>query len=140
MFKHIMVPVDLAHMETLEPTLAVVADMARYYDATITYVGITTGTPNSVARTPHEYEQKLEAFAQQQFVFCLQGFFQRLGIAVELVQPVDVEVVLLVKPGFIQHIKSLFGNVAVHQRHASNHPGEFCHKLVFEKSFAHLLR
>lgn len=65
MFQNIMVPVDLAHMKTLEPTLAVVADMARHYDASITYVGITTGTPSSVARTPEEYEQKLEAFAQQ---------------------------------------------------------------------------
>ncbi|WP_017430965.1 universal stress protein [Vreelandella jeotgali] len=65
MFQHIMVPVDLAHMDTLEPALGVVADMARHYDANITYVGITTGTPSSVARTPGEYEQKLEAFAQQ---------------------------------------------------------------------------
>ncbi|MGO1626051.1 MAG: hypothetical protein ACTHXI_02980 [Halomonadaceae bacterium] len=40
MFQHIMVPVDLAHMETLEPALQVVADMARHYDATITYIGI----------------------------------------------------------------------------------------------------
>jgi len=65
MFQHIMVPVDLAHMETLEPALQVVADMARYYDASITYVGITSNSPNSVARTPDEYQQKLEAFAQQ---------------------------------------------------------------------------
>ncbi len=65
MFQHIMVPVDLAHMETLEPALQVVADMARHYDATITYVGITSNSPSSVARTPEEYQQKLEAFARK---------------------------------------------------------------------------
>ncbi|MYL23208.1 universal stress protein [Vreelandella massiliensis] len=65
MFKHIMVPIDLAHIEVLEPSLDVVADMAKHYDAKITYVGVTSNTPNSVARTPDEYEQKLDAFAQK---------------------------------------------------------------------------
>ncbi|MCW4148865.1 MULTISPECIES: universal stress protein [Halomonadaceae] len=64
MFKNIMVPVDLAHLETLEPALSVVADMAKQYDAKITYVGVTANTPTSIARTPQEYEQKLDAFAQ----------------------------------------------------------------------------
>ncbi|WP_434986471.1 universal stress protein [Vreelandella zhaodongensis] len=64
MFKHIMVPVDLAHMSVLESSLDVVADMAKHYDASITYVGVTSSAPNSVARTPDEYQQKLEAFAQ----------------------------------------------------------------------------
>ncbi|MEC4768220.1 universal stress protein [Halomonas sp. CUBES01] len=65
MFNNIMVPVDLAHLETLEPALDVVADMGKRYDARITYVGITANTPTSVARTPQEYEQKLDAFAQE---------------------------------------------------------------------------
>ncbi|MGM0521254.1 MAG: universal stress protein [Pseudomonadota bacterium] len=65
MFKHIMVPIDLAHIDVLEPSLDVVADMAKHYDAKITYVGVTSNTPNSVARTPNEYEQKLDAFAQK---------------------------------------------------------------------------
>ncbi|SDO21578.1 universal stress protein [Vreelandella arcis] len=64
MFNNIMVPVDLAHLDTLEPALSVVADMAKQYDARITYVGVTANAPTSVARTPQEYEQKLEAFAQ----------------------------------------------------------------------------
>lgn len=65
MFKHIMVPVDLAHIEVLEPSLKVVADTAKHHDASITYVGVTSTAPNSVARTPDEYQQKLEAFAQE---------------------------------------------------------------------------
>ncbi len=65
MFNNIMVPVDLAHLETLEPSLSVVADLAKQYDSHITYVSVTANTPTSVARTPQEYEQKLEAFAQE---------------------------------------------------------------------------
>ncbi|RUR26782.1 universal stress protein [Vreelandella andesensis] len=64
MFKNIMVPVDLAHLEVLEPALSIVADLAKQYDAHITYVSVTANTPTSVARTPQEYEQKLDAFAQ----------------------------------------------------------------------------
>jgi nucleotide-binding universal stress UspA family protein len=64
MFNTIMVPVDLAHLETLETALAVTADMAKHHNATICYVGITAITPGSIARTPEEYEQKLNAFAQ----------------------------------------------------------------------------
>jgi len=64
-FNNIMVPVDLAHLDTLEPSLSIVADMAKQYDARITYVSVTANTPTSVARTPQEYEQKLDAFAQE---------------------------------------------------------------------------
>lgn len=65
MYHKIMVPVDLAHLELHEPSLATVADLARHYDAEVCYVGVTATTPGSVARTPEEYRQKLETFAQK---------------------------------------------------------------------------
>ncbi|MGR4069352.1 universal stress protein [Halomonas sp. LR3S48] len=65
MFNKIMVPVDLAHLEVLEPSLQAVADLARHYQAEVCYVGVTSSAPSNVARTPQEYQQKLEAFAQQ---------------------------------------------------------------------------
>lgn len=65
MFHKIMVPVDLAHLTLIEPSLQAVADLARHYDAEVCYVGVTANTPGSVARTPQEYTQKLEAFAQE---------------------------------------------------------------------------
>ncbi|SHF05705.1 Nucleotide-binding universal stress protein, UspA family [Modicisalibacter ilicicola DSM 19980] len=65
MFKKIMVPVDLAHLDVIEPSLQVVADQARHYGAEVCYVGVTATTPGSVARTPEEYQQKLEAFAEE---------------------------------------------------------------------------
>ncbi|WP_346796080.1 universal stress protein [Halomonas sp. Bachu 37] len=66
MFNKIMIPVDLAHLDAIKPALDVAADMAGQYQASICYVGVTATTPGSVARTPQEYEQKLQAFAQAQ--------------------------------------------------------------------------
>lgn len=65
MYRKIMVPIDLAHIEVIEPALQTVADLAKHYDAEVCYVGITANTPGSVARTPEEFSQKLEAFAQK---------------------------------------------------------------------------
>ncbi|MCE8019240.1 universal stress protein [Halomonas sp. MCCC 1A11036] len=65
MYKKIMVPIDLAHLELLEPSLQAVADLARHYRAEVCYVGVTSTAPGNVARNPEEYQRKLEAFAQQ---------------------------------------------------------------------------
>lgn len=66
MFKHIMVPVDLGHADKLDRALAVAADLARHYGARITYVGVTSPQPGSVAHTPEEFAQKLAQFAMAQ--------------------------------------------------------------------------
>jgi nucleotide-binding universal stress UspA family protein len=66
MFTKIMVPVDLAHLDALERSLQVAADMARNYNAEVCYVSVTANTPGPVARTPAEYEKKLSAFADEQ--------------------------------------------------------------------------
>jgi nucleotide-binding universal stress UspA family protein len=65
MYRKIMVPVDLAHIDVIEPALEKVADLARHYDAEVCYVGVTPNAPSSVARTPKEYHEKLEAFAKK---------------------------------------------------------------------------
>lgn len=66
MFKKILVPVDLAHIEAIQRALAASADLARHYGAEVCYLGVTTSTPGTVARTPEEYAQKLDAFASEQ--------------------------------------------------------------------------
>ena len=66
MYSNIMMPVDLAHAEKSKHALAVAADLAKHYDATLTYVAITSNTPGSVARTPEEFADKLTAFANEQ--------------------------------------------------------------------------
>lgn len=66
MFKKIMAPVDLAHLENLGKALQCAADCARHYKAEVTYVGVTTETPSPEAHTPAEYEKKLKTFADGQ--------------------------------------------------------------------------
>ena len=66
MYKKIMVPVDLAHVERLEKALESAADLSKHYKAPVTYVAVGTTLPGEVAHTPKEYEQKLHAFAKKQ--------------------------------------------------------------------------
>lgn len=66
MYKKIMVPVDLAHLDALKKSLQVAADLARQYKAEVCYVSVTANTPGPVARTPAEYEKKLAVFADDQ--------------------------------------------------------------------------
>lgn len=65
MFQQIMVPVDLAHPDLIEPSLQVAADQARHYGAAVCYIAVTATTPGPVAHTPDEYRRKLEAFADE---------------------------------------------------------------------------
>ncbi len=64
MYKKIMVPVDLAHVERLGKALETAADLSKHYDIPICYVGVTATTPGSVAHTPAEFAAKLEQFGQ----------------------------------------------------------------------------
>ncbi len=63
MYRQIMVPVDLAHVERLEKALATAGDLARHYDIPVAYVGVTESAPSERAHNPAEFEAKLTAFA-----------------------------------------------------------------------------
>ena len=64
MFKRIMVPVDLGHVDSLGKALKTAADLSRHYGIPAVYVGVTPNTPGPIAHNPQEYAQKLEAFCQ----------------------------------------------------------------------------
>ncbi|QDY68646.1 universal stress protein [Qingshengfaniella alkalisoli] len=66
MFKKIMVPVDLGHLGQLEKSLDVAADLAGRYDAPVIYVAVISALPSQQARTPTEFEAKLNDFAKSQ--------------------------------------------------------------------------
>lgn len=66
MFKRIMAPVDLAHVEKLGAALDCAADLAKHYGAPVVYVGVTSSQPSEVAHNPEEFAQKLETFAAAQ--------------------------------------------------------------------------
>lgn len=63
MFKRIMAPVDLAHVEKLGAALECTADLARHYGVPVVYVGVTSPQPSRLAHNPEEFGQKLGAFA-----------------------------------------------------------------------------
>lgn len=65
-FKRIMVPVDLTHIERLDAALKCAADLAGHWSAKAVYVGVTAPTPSKIAHNPKEYGQKLSAFAEEQ--------------------------------------------------------------------------
>ena len=64
MFRKIMVPVDLAHIETLAHARGVAGDLARHYGIPVCYVGVTAATPGAVAHNPQEFSAKLAAFGK----------------------------------------------------------------------------
>lgn len=64
MFKRIMAPVDLAHVEKLSAALECAADLANLYGAPVVYVGVTSSQPSQVAHNPEEFAQKLGEFAK----------------------------------------------------------------------------
>jgi nucleotide-binding universal stress UspA family protein len=66
MYKKMMVPVDLGHLDKLDKALTTARDLAQHYKVPICYVGITETTPTDVAHTPEEYGEKLDAFATKQ--------------------------------------------------------------------------
>lgn len=66
MYKRIMVPVDLAHLDQLEKALQTAADLAERYGAPVLYAGVTATTPGPAAHNPEEFTRKLEAFAASQ--------------------------------------------------------------------------
>lgn len=66
MYKHIGVPIDLAHPDTLEKALATAADLGKWYSAKITLISVSTTAPSAIAHNPEEFAEKLKAFAQDQ--------------------------------------------------------------------------
>ncbi len=66
MYTTIMVPVDLTHAPRLEKALTIAGDLCLHYGAKAVYVGVTPSTPSSIARTPAQFAQKLDAFAAEQ--------------------------------------------------------------------------
>ena len=66
MFERIMVPVVLHHVDRMERTLKAAADLARLYEAEVTYVAVSGKVPNAVARTPEKFAAELDMFAREQ--------------------------------------------------------------------------
>lgn len=66
MYSHILVPVDLSHLDKLSKALNTAIDIARHYNATLHYVTVTNRPPSPVAHNTHELEEELRLFAEEQ--------------------------------------------------------------------------
>jgi nucleotide-binding universal stress UspA family protein len=66
MYKKIMVPVDLEHVDRLNKAIDTAIDLAKIYSIPILFVGVTAEMPTAVAHNPREFAGKLEAFGATQ--------------------------------------------------------------------------
>lgn len=66
MYRKVIFPVDLTHVDHLSKALQTALDLANHYKAEICFVGVTGTTPSALAHNPKEYEAKLRAFADEQ--------------------------------------------------------------------------
>jgi len=89
MFKQIMVPVDLGHVDQLEKSLRIAADLSKLYDAPVCYVGVANTQPSSVSHDVQEYERKLAKFAEQQLAMHGHQGTSRAYAGHDLVMDVD---------------------------------------------------
>lgn len=65
LYRHIGVPVDLAHREKLDKALATATGLAKCYGARVTLVAVTGPAPGEAAHNPKEFRAKLDAFAAE---------------------------------------------------------------------------
>jgi len=65
MFKHIMVPVDLAEKESSSQAILVASDLSDYYDAQMTLVSVSGGLQGKVSHSGEEYARRLALYADE---------------------------------------------------------------------------
>ena len=66
MYRKIVVPIDIGHVDKLEKALATSAGFAKHCGAELHYLGVTVSDPSSVAQNPIEFDKKFRAFADEQ--------------------------------------------------------------------------
>ncbi|WP_299845840.1 universal stress protein [uncultured Roseovarius sp.] len=65
MFKHIMVPFDLAAKEKLAKAIKVAGDLARRHGSRLTLISVAGGINGMVSHSVEEYRRLLAAYAAQ---------------------------------------------------------------------------
>ncbi|SDE67007.1 universal stress protein [Ruegeria marina] len=109
MFKHILVPVDLAHVERLTKALGVAAEMARSCSAPVTYIAIAEETPGPVGHNPKEFLENLQAFAR--------GEAEKHGIAARAHMIVSTDPAAEINRSIRQAAKDLEADLVVMASH-----------------------
>lgn len=130
MYKKIMVPIDLAHVERLGKAIDTATDLAKIYSIPVLFVGVTAETPTPIGHNPKEYAEKLQQFGAKQseehgLVIETKAYpshdpaadLVRNLIAAATENDVDLIVMASHVPGFPDHFfVANAGSVAVHAR------------------------
>ncbi|MGM0633673.1 MAG: universal stress protein [Pseudomonadota bacterium] len=66
MYRKIMVPVDLEHVDNMEKALHGAAELATSYSVPVCYVAVAGRAPNEVAANPEQFEKAMRDFARKQ--------------------------------------------------------------------------
>ncbi|TVR07073.1 MAG: universal stress protein [Salinarimonadaceae bacterium] len=109
MFKKILAPVDLGHLDRLQKALTVAAAEALRHGATIVYMGVTEETPGAVARNPGEFADKLRSFAASQA--------ETHGVSVEALPVVSVDPAVEINKLILQAVKDTGADLVVMASH-----------------------
>ena len=110
MYRKIIFPVDLTHIDQLARALQTAIDLALHYKAEICFVGVTGTAPSAIARTPHDYDNKLAAFASEQGL--AHGLTSSFKACLSHDPTIDTDKTLLAA------IEELGGDLVVMQTHA----------------------
>lgn len=130
MYTKILVPIDLAHLDSLEKALKTAADLSKLYSAAICYASVSTAAPSAVAHNPDEFKARLDGFAAEQAKAhgvsttsaALLSHDPTIDLDATLVKAVgdlgcDLVIMGSHKPGFVEHfVSSNAGYVANHAR------------------------
>jgi len=68
MYHKIALPVDLAHTDHLDKAITTAADLAKHYNASLTFVAVTAALPSEVAHNPSEFSEILDKYISEQSV------------------------------------------------------------------------
>ncbi len=70
MYRHIGVPVDLAHRDKLDKALRTACSLSATFEARISLVGVTAPAPGSAAHNPAEFADRLDELAGELAEYC----------------------------------------------------------------------
>lgn len=88
MYRRIMVPVDLQHVDKMSKALTTAAEVAHRYGSELWFVAVTGKVPNRVAKSPEQFAVELERFAADQ------GRELGLDVRAKSISSVDVTIEL----------------------------------------------
>ncbi|MCX2725281.1 universal stress protein [Roseibium salinum] len=66
MFKRILIPIDLGHVDKLEKAISAGVYLAKLDNIPVVFAAVTSAVPGALAHTPEEFRSKLDAFANGQ--------------------------------------------------------------------------